>query len=158
MATLYQKIIIPTRPHPDVIVGIFLLIKFGAEKYPGIKDVSVEVWQALPAGETNLSLEKKGALLLDIGAGKFDHHNKGENLSYLIAEDLGILKEPSVAKLLAYAERDDKHGLGTVSSDPLDKAFGLSGLVAALNKTIDFFYSSIVNTTADNDNDVNILS
>ena len=28
----------------------------------------------------------------------------------------------------------------------------------ALNKTIDFFYSSIVNTTADNDNDVNILS
>jgi len=131
----YSKIIIPTRPHPDVIVGIFLLIKFGAEKYPGIKDALIEIWQALPAGDTALSLEQKGVLLLDVGGSKFDHHKSGKNLSHLIAEDLGIFVEPSVFKLLAYAERDDKHGLGTVSNDQLDKAFGLSGLVASLNKT-----------------------
>jgi len=135
MANSYQKIIIPTRPHPDVIVGIFLLTKFGAKKYPGIKDASIDIWQELPAGDTNLSLEKKGVLLLDLGEGKFDHHKKGKNLSQLIAEDLGISAEPSIAKILAYAQRDDKHGLGTISTDSLDKAFGLSGLVASLNKT-----------------------
>ena len=132
----YTKIIIPTRPHADVIVGIFLLIKFGQEKYSGIKDASIDIWQELPAGETSLSLDKKGVLLLDIGHGKFDHHNTNKNLAQLVAEDLGVSKDSSIAKLLAYAERDDKHGLGTVSNDALDKAFGLSGLVAALNKTI----------------------
>ena len=137
MQNNYNKIIIPTRPHPDVIVGIFLLIKLGAEKYPGIKDASIETWQELPPGETNASLENKGVLLLDLGGGKFDHHNTGKNMAQLVAEDLGVSKDPSVAKLLAYAERDDKHGLGTVSTDPLDKAFGLSGLVASLNKTIE---------------------
>jgi hypothetical protein len=136
MSNSYNKIIIPTRPHPDVIVGIFLLIKFGLEKYPGIKDASIDIWQALPAGETNSSLENKGVLMLDLGGGRFDHHNTGKNLAQLVAEDLGVSKDSSIAKLLAYAERDDKHGLGTVSNDALDKAFGLSGLVAALNKTI----------------------
>lgn len=135
MANKYQKIIIPTRPHPDVIVGIFLLIKFGAEKYPGIKDAVIDIWQELPAGDTISSLEEKGVLLLDLGGGKFDHHQTGKNLSRLIAEDLEILAKPAIAKILAYAERDDKHGLGTVSTDTLDKAFGLSGLVASLNKT-----------------------
>lgn len=135
MVNNYNKIIIPSRPHPDVIVGIFLLIKFGAEKYPGIKDAVIETWQELPTGETSLSLEQQGVLLLDVGGSKFDHHNSGKNLAQLIAEDLGIEKNPALSKILSYAERDDKHGLGTVSNDPLDKAFGLSGLVAALNKT-----------------------
>ena len=133
----YTKIIIPSRPHPDVIVGIFLLEKFGAEKYPGIDSALIDIWQELPAGDTNLSLEQKGVLLLDVGEGRFDHHKTGKNLAQLVAEDLGITANPAIAKILAYAERDDKHGLGTVSSDPLDKAFGLSGLVSALNKTMD---------------------
>ena len=136
MINIYKKIIIPTRPHPDVIVGIFLLIKFGAEKYPGVKDALIDVRQELPAGDTSASLEEKGVLLLDVGGGKFDHHNKGKNLSQLVADDLGISANPAIAKILAYAERDDKHGLGTISSDSLDKAFGLSGLVSSLNKTI----------------------
>ncbi len=131
----YTKIIIPTRPHADVIVGIFLLIKFGQEKYSGIKDASIDIWQELPAGDTNSSLDSKGVLLLDVGGGKFDHHNKGKNLSQLIAEDLGILINPAIAKILDYAQRDDKYGLGTISNDSLDKAFGLSGLISSLNKT-----------------------
>ncbi len=133
----YSKIIIPSRPHPDVIVGIFFFIKFGVEKYPGVKDASIEIWQELPVGETSSSLEQKGVLLLDVGKEKFDHDNKGKNLSQLVAEDLGVSAEPPVAKILAYAERDDKLGLGTVSKDPLDKAFGLSGLTASLNRTVE---------------------
>ena len=97
MAANYKKIIIPSRPHPDVIVGIFLLIKFGQEKYPGIKDASIEIWQELPAGDTSESLEQKGVLLLDVGESKFDHHKTGKNLSQLIAEDLEILwSQPNV--------------------------------------------------------------
>ena len=135
MAEKYTKIIIPTRPHPDVIVGIFLLSKFGQEKYPGVAEAKIEIWQQLPAGDTAESLDKKGVLLLDVGGSKFDHHSTGKNLSQLIAEDLGIANEPALTKMLNYAQRDDKHGLGTISTDILDKAFGLSGLVAALNKT-----------------------
>jgi hypothetical protein len=133
----YQKIIIPVRPHPDVIAGIFLLKSFGNEQYPGISNAKIEIMQELPAGENGASLEAKGILALDIGGGKFDHHNGNENLSQLIAKDLGINEDPSIAKLLAYAQRDDKYGLGTISQDPLDKAFGLSGLIACLNRAIE---------------------
>ncbi len=130
----YQKIILPTRPQPDTILGIFLLKKFGKEKYLGIEKAEVEIWQELPKGETPGFLEKKGVLVLDLGGGKFDHHQKGKTLSKLLAEDLEILDDHALQKLLIYGERDDKYGLGTISSDPIDKAFGLSGLIASLNK------------------------
>jgi len=133
----YHTIIIPVRPHPDVIVGLFLLKKFGSTKYPGISNAKIEMTQELPYGETATSLEEKGILALDIGQGKLDHHNGGSNLSQLIAKELEIDEDPSIAKLLAYAQRDDKYGLGTISTDPLDKAFGLSGLIACLNRTVE---------------------
>jgi len=135
MENSYKKIIIPARPHPDVIVGIFLLAKFGNEKYPGVEDAEIDICQELPAGETALSLEKQGILALDLGNGKFDHHKTNKNLAQIVAEDLGVADDPAFKKILSYAERDDKYGLGTISKDILDKAFGLSGLVAALNKT-----------------------
>lgn len=137
MMAIYKKIIIPTTPHPDVITGIFLLKKFGNEKYPGINDAAIEIWQEFPAQENSLSMERKGILLLDLGGGKFDHHKMGKNLSQLVADDLEISQEPALAKLLAYSERDDKYGLGTISTDPIDKAFGLSGLISSLNKTVE---------------------
>ena len=132
----YRKIILPTRPHPDTILGIFLLKNFGKEKYPGIERAELEIWQELPKNETSGSLEEKGILVLDVGGGKFDHHQMGKTLSQLVAEDLGISEDPALQKLLIYGERDDKFGLGTISSDSLDKAFGLSGLIASLNKAI----------------------
>lgn len=130
----FTKIIIPTTPHPDVIIGIFFLKKFGTVKYPGIEYATVETMQHLPEGESPQELEQKGILALDVGHGKFDHHDKNTHLSYLIAKDLGVAEDTSLSKLLLYSERDDKFGLGTISQDSLDKAFGLSGLVAALNK------------------------
>ena len=108
---------------------------FGKEKYPGIENSRIEIWQELPKGETSGSLEEKGILVLDLGGGKFDHHQKGKTSSQLISEDLGISQTPALQKLLIYGERDDKYGLGTISSDPIDKALGLSGLIASLNKT-----------------------
>lgn len=133
---IFQKIILPVRPHPDTILGIFLLKNFGKEKYPGIENAKVEIRQELPLNETALSLEKKGVLVLDLGGGKFDHHHQGKTLSQLVVEDLGISEDPSLQKILKYGERDDKFGLGTISVDPLDKAFGLSGLIASLNKAL----------------------
>jgi len=132
----FQKIILPSRPQADTIVGIFLLKSFGEEKYPGIKTAQIEIWSILPEKQTEESLNKKGYFLIDIGAGKFDHHFKKTNVSQLIAEDLEISDDITLQKLLLYAGRDDKYGLGTISSDSIDKAFGLSGLIMALNRAL----------------------
>src|SRR3990170_1666080 len=115
----YHTIILPSRPQPDTIVGIFLLKKFGKESYPGLNNTKIEIWQELPENETVDSLNKKGVLVLDLGGGKFDHHKKNINLSKVIAADLGVAEKPALQKLLNYAERDDRHGLGTISTDPI---------------------------------------
>jgi hypothetical protein len=136
MSISYQKIILPTRPQTDTIVAIFLLKKFGKEKYPGIEKAKIEILNNLPENETSESFFEKGFFLIDVGEGKFDHHFKNTTASYLIAEDLKIIDDPSISKLLSYAERDDKYGLGTISSDPIDKAFGLSAIITNFNKIL----------------------
>ena len=137
MNSAYHTIIIPSRPQPDTIISIFLLKKFGKEKYPGIESSSVQVLNSLPEKENSKTMSAKGYFLIDIGEGKFDHHSKkGSTASKLIAEDLGVAENKALAKLLSYAERDDKYGLGTISSDPIDKAFGLSALITDLNKIL----------------------
>ena len=136
MIERYTKIILPVRPQPDTIVAIFLLKTFGKEKYPGIDEASVEILATLPEGENEKSFQEKGVFLIDIGGGEFDHHTKETTTSKLIAQNLGIADNPVFTKLLSYAERDDKYGMGTISKDSLDRAFGLSGLITALNKSI----------------------
>jgi len=147
VSTIFQTIILPTRPQPDTILSIFLFKKFGKEKYPGIEKAKVEIWQDLPGNESSGSLEEKGVLALDVGGGKFDHHQRRKTLSQLVAEDLGIINDSALQKLLTYGERDDKYGLGTISSDSLDKAFGLSGLIASLNKTFPEDPEKVIETT-----------
>ena len=132
----YQKIIIPTILQPDTILAIFLLKKFGKEKYPGIEKAVIEIRSELPQGETEDSLKKKGYLLIDIGGGEFDHHFKKKTAAQLAAEDLNLVEDPALTKLLTFAERADKYGLGTISTDQIDKAFGLAGLISSLNKTL----------------------
>ncbi|MHB0977796.1 MAG: hypothetical protein ACYC1K_00060 [Minisyncoccota bacterium] len=132
----YNTIVLPVRPQPDTIVAIFILKHFGEEKFPGIKNSQYVSFPSIPEGETAEGLIKKGMFLLDIGGGDFDHHNKEEQttVSNLVAKNLGIEKNPALLKLLQYAERDDFYGKGTISNDSLDRAFGLSGLIAVLNK------------------------
>lgn len=131
-----RTILLPARPQPDTIVAMFFLKTFGQEQYPGIETAEISVLPTPPEGATESSLLSEGILPIDIVGGKFDHHKQGGTASKLIAQALGIEQSPALAKLLTYAERDDKYGKGTVSQDPLDKAFGLSGLIAALNKAI----------------------
>ena len=142
---MINKIVLPTNPQPDTIVAVSLLKIFGREKYPGIENAPVEILSDLPESETPNSLEEKGTLCIDLREGKFDHHGKNTTASNLVALDLGILEYTPIAKLLAYAERDDKFGRGTLSEDPLDRAFGLSGLISVLNKAFPNNPNDVVN-------------
>lgn len=126
-------ILIPTRPQPDTIVAIFLLKKFGQERFPAIDEARVEVQAQLT--DTFDALLAQGTLALDLGGSVLDHHGKDICTSELVAKYLNIEKDPSIQQLVAYARRDDKQGKGTLSRDALDRAFGLSGLIAALNKS-----------------------
>ena len=125
---------------PDTVCAIFLLQRFGEAQFPGVREAKVEFWTDLPAGKSAAELERDGYLLIDLGGGRFDHHatehgkNKVHCASSLVAAALGVSDKPALAKLLAYAKRDDLHGKGTISSDPLDRAFGLSGLLSAMNR------------------------
>src|SRR3989344_4526463 len=96
----YKKIFISTRLRPDTIVAIFILKKFGTERFPGVESATLEFLQTIPEGETADTLEKKGVLLIDLGGGTFDHHGtqKKSTASYLVARELGIAANPSLAK------------------------------------------------------------
>ncbi|HUD02514.1 MAG TPA: hypothetical protein VMR46_00635 [Candidatus Paceibacterota bacterium] len=128
------KMLLPTRPQPDTIVAIFLLKKFGAKKFPDIENATVEVRAQLENNETFESLLKQNILAIDLGGGPLDHHGSDYSTTELVARYLGVYNDRSLQQLLAYTNRDDKQGKGTVSRDPLDRAFGLSGLIASLNK------------------------
>lgn len=130
-------IVLPTTLQPDTLAAIFLLKKFGEEKYPGIKTAGIAIWQVVPEGESSDSLEKKGYMLIDMGGGRYDHHTKpkGATASLLVAHDLEVVEKPALSKLLEYARRDDLFGRGTISEDPIDRAFGLSALIYNLNKS-----------------------
>jgi hypothetical protein len=132
----YKAIALPTRPQPDTIVAILLLKRLGKDRLKGIEDAMYIHLPRLPEEETEESIIDQGIFLLDVGGGQFDHHNKfvQTTVSHIVAEYLEVGNNPSVSKLLQYAERDDFYGKGTVSTDPLDRAFGLSGLISALNK------------------------
>lgn len=130
-----KNIIIPVRPQPDTIVAIYLLKKFGNQKFPSIKNATITVNPKIGELGHQKNLEN-GDLLVDSGGGPFDHHNTSESTcaAVLVAKDLNIYQDPSLKKLLNYALRDDQYGMGTKSRDQIDRAFGLSGIIGSLNK------------------------
>lgn len=132
---MIHTIITPTRPQPDTLVALYIMKTYGNDRFPGVDSAQVEIVSLPPSGSEQ-DLESQGILLFDLGGGRFDHHGKQPvtTCSQLVASYLGTANDPSLKKLLDYAYRDDTQGKGTISRDPLDRAFGLSGLVAALNK------------------------
>lgn len=126
MSERITTIVLPTRPQPDTIVAIFFLREFGQAQYPGILEATVVV-DPKAAADT-------GKLLLDVGGGEFDHHGTNKCATELVAEKFNIIKNPELRPMIAYARRDDTKGQGIISKDPIDRAFGLSGLIASLNK------------------------
>jgi len=127
---MINKIIIPGRIQTDTSVAIFLLNKFGKEKFSGIENAKIEI-KALEELE-----KKEDEILLDVGGGDLDHHGKDQTTtcSKLVAENLKVDNNPSILKMLGLAERCDIYGKGIISEDVIDKAFGIPGLLVSLNR------------------------
>lgn len=125
----------------DTSIAYFLLKYFGERKFPGLDAQNIEFWTELPTGKTTDQLEQEGYILIDLGSSRFDHHrlgpeNKKHSSSHMLAKYLEIEDRPDLQKLLEFARRDDLEGKGTQSNDPIDRAFGLSGLLTNWNKTM----------------------
>lgn len=89
--------------------------------------------------KTPQQYEAEGMLLVDLPGSRFDHHiethdKKTECASTLVAKYLGIINNPELKKVLMFAKRDDLEGKGTISIDPLDRAFGLPGIIMSMNR------------------------
>lgn len=123
-----HTILLPTRPQPDTVVAIFLLKAFGGGHFEGIRDARIAI-------RAEYKEIEEGVLAMDVGGGVFDHHGTDFCTTEIVAKYLSIEKDPALAQLLTYARRDDKEGRGIISKDGIDRAFGLSGLIASLNKT-----------------------
>lgn len=134
---LITKIALPTRPQTDTIIAIYILKAYGESFFPGIRNAKYEVISNLTEGKTEKDYLKEGTLLIDVGGGIFDHHGKIEKTtaSNLVARAIGIQDDPSIRKMLDVAERCDFYGKATISEDSLDRAFGIAGVISALNKT-----------------------
>jgi len=125
----------------DTAIAYFLLTTFGEGSFPGVSNAPIEFWTAMPDGRTAEQLESEGYILVDMGDGKFDHHVLGQDnrkitSSLLIARHLGADSRADIQKLLELARRDDLEGKGTLSADPIDRAFGISALLTNLNKSM----------------------
>ena len=118
--------VIYTHWNPDFDAGYstWLLKKFGEEKWPGVGKARVEFLKSdrLPGGKTAMELEMEGKLCVDIGRGRYDHHQLEENTkecaATLIACDLGIDNDPALEKLLKLVVRDDLQGKSQPSELP----------------------------------------
>ncbi len=125
---------------PDTVAAVLLLRLYGEKQFPGVTSAGLVFWTALPEGKTAAGLEAEGVLPIDLGGGTFDHHSAAEGRAVkecaatLVAKHLGVDADPALAKLLAYVKRDDLEGKGTVSEDPLDRTFGLSGLMTTYGR------------------------
>lgn len=124
----------------DTAAAVYILKSFGETAFPGIRKAEVVFWSAPKEGKIPEQWEQEGYLLIDLG-GQFDHHHanqesgrRTECVSTLVAKHLGVENHPALKKLLAWATRDDLEGKGTISSDHLDRAFGLSGIIMSLNR------------------------
>ncbi len=137
-----EAVVIFPKIQADTCVALYILARFGKEAFPGIDVAPVLFWSSLPEGKTpDQLLEQEHVLTIDLGGGLFDHHianttsgKREDCASTLIAKYLGIDQNPALKKVLAWAKRDDLEGKGTISDDPLDRAFGLSGLMMNLNR------------------------
>ncbi len=125
-----RTIVTHLKPHLDEIVAIWMLWRWGKEKYPGVDQASVEYWTGgkSPDGRSAEEWEADGCLLIGVGGGRFDEHRNGtaspECAATLVAKDLGLDTDPALAKILAFTHRIDTRG----GSQPFD-LFSLTKLV-----------------------------
>lgn len=117
MVEKFDTIVTHERPHLDEYLAIFLLRKFGEDKFPGVSKATIVYWNSggqVPDARTANDYEKEGALLVGIGGGCFDEHptadgdrKEGECAATLVAKALGIADDPSLEKILKFAVNND---------------------------------------------------
>ncbi len=119
-----KTLLMPAKVMPDAACAVYLLRTHGAKLYPGVAEAEVVFGSEVPAGKTPDDLLKEGLFLVE---------RRGECASAVLAARLGVADRPELRKLLAYAKRDFEKK-GTVSTDPLDRAFGITGVAMMMNR------------------------
>ncbi len=119
-------IVVHWRPDLDAITGIWLLKKFGEEKFPGIAKARIEFLEnggELPEEKSADELEKEGIIYVDCGRGRFDHHPAAEYpedcAATLIAKYLEIDDNQTLETILRFVVNNDLKG----QSHPFDLAY-----------------------------------
>jgi hypothetical protein len=117
------------RPHLDEIVAIWLLRKFGEKRFPGVASATVSFTTLRKLAEAGLKpedYEEQGTLLLGIGGGRFDEHptiqeeRKADDCAAtLVAKELGVSDDPSLAKILRFVRAADVQG----NASPFDISY-----------------------------------
>jgi hypothetical protein len=129
MPVRFTEMLTHERPHLDEIVAIWLLRKFGEQRFPGVATAGVSfttVRKLVDAGAKPEELEARGTLLLGIGGGRFDEHptqdegrKNGECATTLVAKELGVADDPSLAKILRFVRAADVDG----NASPFDISY-----------------------------------
>ncbi|WKZ28501.1 MAG: hypothetical protein QY323_03070 [Patescibacteria group bacterium] len=122
--TVIKTLLMPAKVMPDAACAVYLLRTHGAKLYPGVAEAEIVFGGEVPAGKTPDALLKEGVYLVE---------RRGECASAVLSVRLGVADRPELRKLLAYAKRDFEKK-GTLSTDPLDRAFGLTGVAMMMNR------------------------
>lgn len=104
----------------DQAVAFALLRMFGKKKYPGIEKAPFIFWdlnEGTPDKKPASEWQKQGYVLVSVGNSKYDdhwpkHEGKETCSALLVAEDLGIAKEPFLQELLKNTLQRDLTGQG----------------------------------------------
>lgn len=113
--------------HPDDELGFWLLREFGEQKYPGIREAEI-VFRTdaggLFEGKTWQEHAAEGTRMIGTGGSPWDEHpvagqkrKEGSCAASLIAEELGISKDPAIQFLLRWVVRNDTQGVRESSMD-----------------------------------------
>jgi hypothetical protein len=116
-----STIVTHKNPHLDDIFAVWLLKKFGGDKFPNIKRARVEFVGGL---SRDFSSEKYPTrLFVGIGNGQFDEHpnplkkierKEGECTSTLVAKHLGLNKFKPILQMLKEVKKNDLEGGGSI--------------------------------------------
>lgn len=123
-------------PDLDCFAALWLMKKFGGKKFTGVESAFVKF---LPINEVNAEeLAKENIITLDVGGGRFDHHQLSvgqENwcAAVLVARYLEVDSDPALAKLLEFVQRKDVRGEGIKSKDYIDQVFHVATVADNLN-------------------------
>lgn len=125
----FTELLTHERPHLDEIVAIWLLRKFGEQRFPGSSTATVSFTSVRKLAEAGLKpddYEARGMLLLGIGGGRFDEHptldegrKAGDCATTLVAKELGVSDDPALVKILRFVRAADVEG----NASPFDISY-----------------------------------